>query len=425
MEIGLVLLISFLVLIFLGVPIAYGMGISALIGLILGGYPLEILPNMVTSGTSGYTLIAIPYFVLAGNLMNSGGITNRIFDFANATIGHVKGGLAQVNVFASMIFSGISGAASSDAAGLGIIEIEAMTEKGYDRSFSTAITLASSVVGPIIPPSIPFLIYAMLANVSISKLFIAGLIPGILIGLILMITNYLIYKSGKYKMPEPEPFEVGRLVDTFKRGFLALLAPIILVSCMITGIATATETGIIAATYSLVVGLIYKELTMEGFIKSLKASVYSAALIMFLIGVGKSVGWVFTVERIPAMVSEYLFNLTTNKYIMLFLINAFLIFLGMVLDGMSIKLIMIPILLPIIDMIGVDRLQFGVIMTMNSLIGYTTPPVGTGLFIMSSITDLPIHKVVSAFMMYYIPILIALILITLIPALTMWLPSFM
>lgn len=425
MEVGIILLVSFLILIIIGIPIAYAMGISTLIGLLMGNYPIEILPSMVTSGTSGYTLIAIPYFVLAGNLMNSGGITNRIFDFANALIGHVKGGLAQVNVLASMIFSGISGTAASDAAGLGLVEIEAMTDKGYDKSFSTAVTLASSVIGPIIPPSIPFLIYAMLANVSISKLFIAGIIPGIMVGFILMATNYYLYKSGKVKMPEPEPFDLGKLVRTFKNGFFALLAPIILITCMLSGVVTATETGIIAAFYSFIVGLIYKELTWQGIVKALKLTVYSAALILFLVGVGKSIGWVCTAERIPAMASQYLFNLTTNKYIMLFIVNVFLIILGMVLDGMSIKLIMIPILLPIMDMIGVDRLQFGVIMTLNSLIGYSTPPVGTGLFIMSSITDLPLTKVVKSFIPYYIPLIISLILISSIPCITMWLPSLM
>jgi tripartite ATP-independent transporter DctM subunit len=422
-EIGLILLVTFLGLIFLGLPIAYSMGISALVGLVLGNYPIEILPDMVTSGTSGYTLIAIPYFVLAGNLMNFGGITHRIFDFSNAAIGHIKGGLAQVNVLASMIFSGISGTASADAAGLGLVEIEAMTDKGYDKSFATAVTLASSVIGPVIPPSVPFLIYAMLANVSIARLFIAGIIPGVMVGIILMLTNYYLYKSGRVVMPDPEPYDSSKLVSTFKNGFFALLAPIVLLSSIMSGFVTPTEAGIIAVVYSVLVGLIYKELSWDGVKNALRQTVYSAALIMFLVGMGKSIGWVSTIERIPAMTSDFLFALTTNKFLMLIIVNLFLILLGMVLDGMSIKLIMIPILLPIMDMIGVDRIQFGVIMTFNSLVGYSTPPVGVGLFIMSSITDLPLTKVIKAFMPYYVPLIISLLLVTFIPWITMWLPS--
>ncbi len=411
MSIGVVLLVSFLLLIMLGVPIAYSMGISALIGMLLGHYPLEVLPDMVTSGTSGYTLIAIPYFVLAGNLMNSGGITRRIFDFSNAAIGHIKGGLAQVNVLASMIFSGISGTASADAAGLGLVEIEAMTDRGYPRPFSTAITLASSVIGPVIPPSVPFLIYAMLANVSIARLFIAGIVPGVMVGIILMLTNYLLYKSGRVAMPEPEPYNAGELKRTFREGFFALLAPLVLLGSITSGFVTPTEAGIIAVVYSVLVGFIYRELSWEGIKNSLKNTVYSAALIMFLMGMGKSLGWISTIERIPAITSQFLFSLTESKYLMLLLVNFVLIILGMVLDGMSIKLIMIPILLP------------GVIMTFNSLIGYSTPPVGVGLFIMSSITELPLTKVIKAFWPYYLPLLISLLLVTFLPVLTMGLPN--
>ncbi len=423
MTLGLVLLISFLVMIFIGFPIAYSMGISALIGLVLGDYPISVLPDMVTSGTSGYTLIAIPYFVFAGNLMNSGGITKRIFDFSNAAIGHIKGGLAQVNVLASMIFSGISGTASADAAGLGLVEIEAMTDKGYDRPFSTAVTLASSVIGPVIPPSVPFLIYAMLSNVSIARLFVAGIVPGVMVGFILMVTNYVLYKSGSVIMPEPEPFDSGLLVKTFREGFFALLAPIVLIGSIMSGFVTPTEAGIIAVVYSILVGLIYRELTWPGLLSALRSTVFSAALIMFLIGMGKSIGWVITIERIPEMTSRFLFTLTTNRILMLIIVNLFLTVLGMILDGMSIKLIMRPILLPIMDMIGVDRVQFGVIMTLNSLVGYSTPPVGMGLFIMSSITDLPMTQVIKSFWPYYIPLAISLLLVTFVPVLTLWLPG--
>lgn len=423
MAIGLLLLLGFLFLIAFGLPITISMGIASLFALIIGNYPVEVLPLMIIRGTSNYTLIAIPYFILAGNLMNSAGITKRIFNFASALSGHLKGGLAQVNVVSSMIFAGISGTAVSDAAGLGIVEIKAMTDEGYDKPFSVAVTLASSVIGPIIPPSVPFLVFAMLANVSVAKLFIAGLIPGILVGLALIITNYYFAARGKIKMPEPIPFSMKRLIKTFKDGFFALLAPIVLIGGIMTGFVTATEAGILAVVYCLFVGLIYKELTWKSFLEALKSTIFSSALIMFLIGVGKIVGWIITSERLTILAFDFLFSLTSSGTILIIIILVFLLLLGMVIDGVTITLIMVPILLPIIDAIGMDRLQFGVVENLVGLIGYATPPVGVGLFVMSSITDLTIPQVTKAFLPFFIPLMIALILITFIPGLTMFLPN--
>lgn len=423
METGLLLVVSLLLLIAIGIPISFAMGMSALLGLILGGFKLETLPLMIQNGAGNISLIAIPYFVLAGNIMNSAGITKRIFNFAHAIIGFMRGGLAQVNVLSSMIFAGISGTASADAAGLGLIEIEAMTKKGYDKPFSVAITLASSVIGPIIPPSVSFIIYAMLAQVSVGKLFIAGIIPGISIGLVLMIGNYIIARSGKITIPEPEKFDPREVLRTFREGFFALLAPAILLYGILSGIVTATETGIIAVVYSFIVGLIYKELTLQNLVKAIKATIIATAVIMYMIGMGLSIGWVATIEQLPQAASTALLGLTQNKYILLLVINALLLVLGCFLDGNTIKLIMIPLLLPIIDTLGVDRIHFGVITTFNALIGYTTPPVGVGLFVMSSITDLKLNQVVKAFKPFYVMLLICLLLVTYIPALTLWLPS--
>jgi tripartite ATP-independent transporter DctM subunit len=382
-----------------------------------------MLPLMLQSGAGNYTLIAIPYFVLAGNIMNSAGITHKIFDFANALVGFMKGGLAQVNVLASMIFSGISGTATADAAGLGLVEIEAMVKKGYDKPFSVAITLASSIIGPIIPPSVSFIIYAMLAQVSVAKLFVAGIIPGVLVGLTLMATNYYIAKKGIVAMPEPDKFELLEVWKTFRGGFFAIMAPVILLAGILSGVVTATETGIIAVVYSILVGLIYKDLTWKGLIDSIISTIISTAVIMYMIGMGKAIGWVITREQLPQLASSVLFGITQNKYIMLLIINILLLILGCFLDGNTIKLIMIPLLLPIIDALAVDRIQFGVITTLNALIGITTPPVGIGLFIMCSITDLKMTQVVKAFLPYYLPMLISLILITYLPFLTTWLPS--
>jgi tripartite ATP-independent transporter DctM subunit len=423
MNVGIALITSFLGFICLGIPISFAMGISTMLGLLLGGFKLEMLPLMIQNGAGNISLIAIPYFVLAGNIMNSAGITSRLFNFANATIGFMRGGLAQVNVLASMIFAGISGTATADAAGLGLIEIDAMTKKGYDKPFSVAITLASSVIGPIIPPSVSFIIYAMLAQVSVGKLFIAGIVPGVCVGIVLMIGNYIIAKRGRIAIPEPEKFDPREIVRTFKEGFFALLAPAILLYGLLSGIVTATETGIIAVVYSLIVGMIYKELTPANFREALVSTIKSTAVIMYMIGMGLAIGWLATIEQLPQLASSALLGLTQNKYLMLLIINVILLILGMFLDGNTIKLIMIPLLLPIIDTLGVDRIQFGVITTINALIGMTTPPVGVGLFVMSSITDLKITQVVRAFGPFYLQLLICLFLVTYVPALTLWLPS--
>lgn len=420
---GIVLFAVFFFLLLFGMPITMAMGIGTLAALLTGGYALEVLPLMITKGTSNFTLLAIPYFVLAGNLMNFGGVTTRIFDWADALVGHMKSGLAQVNVISSVVFSGISGTATADAAGLGLIEINAMVKKGYDKAFSAAVTLASSVIGPIIPPSVCFLIYAQLASVSVARMFIAGMLPGLVIAGLLMVMDRILYDSGKIQMPPPEPFSLKRLVDKTKGGFLALMAPIVLLVSISSGVVTSTEAGIIAIVYSFFAGFVYKDLNLKNILFTLEQTIISTSLIMFLIGMGTAVGWVTTAEKIPLYMTNFLLGVSTNKYVVLLLINLILLILGCVIDGTTIQLIMVPILLPIIDQLGVDRVQFGVIQVYNCLIGMSTPPVGTGLFIMTSITDLKMPQMVKAFLPFFIPLVLALLIITFVPAVTLFLPG--
>lgn len=423
MVIGSIMLLTFLALILLGIPVSICMGLSTLTACLAGGYDIQTLPLMVLRGVDSFTLMAIPFFIIAGNLLNVGGITQRIFDFSNTMVGHITGGLAQVNVLASMIFSGISGTAVGDAAGLGVIEMDAMTKRGYDKKFSAAITLASSVIGPIIPPSVPFVIYAVIAEVSIAKLFLAGVVPGFVIGAALMTANYVMAKAGLVKVPEPQPFEIKKAWGSFKDGILALLAPIIILGGMTAGVVTPTEAGLLAVMYALLVGLIYRELTWQNIFAALRTGLYSSVGIMVLIGFGYAMGWVVSIERLPVIMADSFLSFTDNKYTLLFMINVLLLLLGMVIEGIPIKLILLPILLPIIDSFGIDRIHFGVLMTCNTLIGLATPPVGLGLFVMSSITDLEISDIVKAILPFYIPLLAALALITYFPTFTLWLPG--
>ena len=286
MIFGLTMFIVFLVLLLIGFPVSFSMIISTLIALFMGGYSLEVFTTQVIEGIKGYTLLAVPLFILAGNLMNSAGITQRIFDFSVAIVGFIRGGLAQVNILASVIFSGISGTAVGDQAGLGAIEMRAMVEKGYSKPYSAALVLASSVIGAIIPPSVPLIVYAYLAEVSVERLFVAGIVPGLLIALTLGIYVYFQVSTGRVQAPDPEPFEWKTVGQTIKDGFFALMAPVVILGGMLGGLVTPTEAGAIAAVYAIICAAIYKELTFENLKGGFIASVGSTALIKFLVGVG-------------------------------------------------------------------------------------------------------------------------------------------
>lgn len=423
MIIGVTMFLIFLLLLAIGFPIAYSMIFASLVALFLGGYSFEVFPIQTVEGIYGYTLLAVPLFILAGNLMNTAGITQRIFEFCVAIIGFVRGGLAQVNILASIIFAGISGTAVGDQAGLGAIEMRAMVEKGYSKGYSASLVLASSVIGGIIPPSVPLIVYAYLAEVSVEQLFIAGIIPGLLIAITLGIFVYTQILSGKTYAPEAAEFKISYVATTFKKGFFALLAPVVILGGMLGGIVTPTEAGAIAAAYALVCAAIYKEFNYKNLKEGFMTSIGSTALIMFMVGVGTAMGWVISAEQLPQLLSSTLLYLTENKYLMLLIINIILLVLGAVMEGIPIKLIMVPILLPIMDELGIDRIHFGIVMSYNLLLGMITPPVGLGLYVISRVGNVKFEEVVKNVIPFYIPLLIALIIITFFPQVTLWLPS--
>ena len=413
----------FLLLMLIGMPVSIAIMLATIIGMLIGGYDLLAVPQFMAAATKSPFLLAIPFFILAANLMNALGITQRIFDFATALAGRLRGGLAQVNVVASMIFAGISGAAVADAAGLGTIEIKAMKDSGYSLEFAAAITLASATIGPIIPPSVMMLIYAIIAGVSPAAMFLAGILPGFLIGLILMITIYIQVTLGLRDCPPPVKFSLKRLIKTSKDGVLSLLSPFIILWGMVSGVVTPTEAGVLAVFYSFLLGFIYRSFNWKVVRKALLDTVKTSSLILYIIAVSSVLAWVMVNEGTAYDIAEWLGKITDNPLILLAIINVFLLILGAILETLPAMLIAVPVLLPAIDALGIDRVHFGIIVIFNLLIGIITPPMGIGLYILAAISGVRVDRLVIASIPYMITLIIALIAITYIPILTLYLPE--
>jgi tripartite ATP-independent transporter DctM subunit len=420
---GLALLVLFLLLIALGIPISMSMGLATVLTLIISGNTdfFFIIPQQMVEGVDSAPLLAIPFFIFAGNLMNASGMTDKIFDFASNLIGHVRGGLAQVNVLASMVFAGVSGAAVADCAGLGTVEIKAMVQRGYSRSFSAAITAASSAVGPIIPPSIPLVIYAYIAETSVGRMFLGGVIPGVVIGLSLMLTNYIL--SYRHNFPRMERASLRKIIRTAVDGAVALVAPIIIVGSILTGIVTATESGVLASAYALLVGILYGNLSLRSLWGALYDSMIVTTVIMFIIAFATAMGWLFAYEQIPLSIADAMVSLTANKYMFLLILIVFLLMIGCVIEGIPAMLITLPLLLPIADHFGIDRVHFGLIVVYGILIGIVTPPMGIALYIMVEVADVKFEDMVVAVLPYLIPLIGVLLLITYVPQVTLFLPN--
>jgi tripartite ATP-independent transporter DctM subunit len=403
--------------------VAIAIGLATCIAFVFGGYDLLSVPQQMANSTKTVSLLAIPFFILAGNMMNALGVTKKIFDFASNVVGSIKGGLAQVNVLASMIFAGISGAALADAAGLGTIEIKAMKEAGYDESFSAAVTACSATIGPIIPPSVMMIIYAIIANVSIAEMFLAGVLPGILIGLFLMAFIYYRVTTGKQVCPPPLKWSMRRLLGSIRDGLLALLAPAIIIWGMVGGVVTPTEAGILAAVYSLILGFIFRTIRLRVLVSIIHESVIATALIMYIIAISTAMSWLITIEGTPIVVAKWLAGLTSNKFMILIIINLFLLLLGAILETLPALLISVPILMPVVAQFDVDPVHFGVIVVFNLLIGIITPPMGIGLFVMIAVSGVSFEALVKACMPFLIALIASLIVITFVPQLSLFFPE--
>lgn len=411
-------------LMMLGMPIAVAMGLSAAIIMLFMGGPdlLVMFPQRLYSATTSFPLLAIPFFILAGNLMNTGGMTYRIFDFAHLFVGRVRGGLAHVNVIGSMLFAGMSGSAVADAMGLGTVEIAAMKKAGYSARYAAAITCASSTIGPIIPPSIPFVIYGSLAEVSVGALFLGGIVPGVLMGVGMMVA--IAIRSRQLDLPRsaswPHWCEALRVAG---EALPALLTPAIIMGGILTGVFTPTEASVVAAIYALLLGLFYyRELRIEHLGEILLTTGRQTAQVMFIIAAAGAFGWVLVQQQIPNLIINAVLSLADRPWMILLLANVVLLILGMFIEGIAIMIMVFPIFVPLMAKIGVDPVHFGIVMTLNLMIGLLTPPVGLCLYVVSDISKVPMAELVVEMWPYFLALLAVLGLVTFVPGFTMFLP---
>jgi tripartite ATP-independent transporter DctM subunit len=413
--------IIWMLLLLLGMPIFFSLGLISLFYLMSHHEILLSVPQRLTMTADSFPLLAAPFFILMGNFMNTAGVTRRIFNFANCLVGHIKGGLGHANVVASMIFAGMSGAAVADAAGLGTIEIEAMKEGGYDVDFSAAITAASSTIGPIIPPSLPMIIYGVLANTSVGGLFIGGIVPGALMALSLMVYVY-IYARNKNYPHHPFP-KFREFFKAFQEAFLSLLTPVILLGGIFSGIFTPTEAAAVAAFYALLLGFFYRELKLADLPGIILHTIETNAVVMALVMTASLFGWVITRAQVPQMMGKFLIGISTNPLVILLILDLFLLFVGCFMEAIAAQMILIPILLPVVLRLGISPIHFGVIMVLNLMIGTLTPPIGVVLYVTARVADISFERIAKTTFPFLIPLLVVLLLITIFPKLVLFLPS--
>jgi tripartite ATP-independent transporter DctM subunit len=418
-----VLFLSALLLIIIGAPVAAALGGGSLIFIMVTGQvpDLVVLHRMV-GGVDSFPLLAVPFFILAGNLMNSSGITSRIFEFAKAVVGWLPGGLGHVNVGASVVFAGMSGAAVADAGGLGSIEIKAMKDAGYDTEFSVGITAASSTIGPIIPPSLPMVIYGVLASASIGKLFAAGLVPGLMMAAALMVMIAVMARKRNY--PVDSRFRFGNLAIRTKEAFLSLMTPVIVAGGIITGILTPTEAAIAAAAYALFLGLaVYRTLNLKRLGAVSLQTIETTAVVLFVVAAASIFAWILTSNNIATGLAAYLTGITESKAILTLVILLVLMVVGCFMETIAAMIILVPVLLPVAVQFGFDPTHFGVIVVLTLMISLLTPPVGVVLYVLSSISGLSFERCVTATAPFLLPLVIVLLLVAFFPGLSLWLPN--
>ncbi|MBT9371748.1 TRAP transporter large permease [Rhizobium sp. CSW-27] len=456
---------SFIGFMLVGVPVAIAMAVASVLYLIFYGVAPDIIAaQRMIAGVESFPLLAVPFFILAGNLMNTAGVTGRIYAFAVALVGWMKGGLAQVNIIGSVIFSGMSGTALADAAGIGTIEIKAMKDHGYPVEAAVGVTAASATLGPIFPPSLPFVIYGMMANVSIGALFMAGIVPGVVMTVLMMLTVALFaYRRG---WGSDSPFEIRRLLSASLEvvivlsfpvavyllmaaglsmnlavglalvvllaldwyfdfsAVMALMTPVILIGGMTMGWFTPTEAAVAAVLWSLFLGLVrYRTMTFASLARSTFDTIETTASVLFIVTAASIFAWLLTVSQAAQLLSDAILSITTNKWVFLLLVNLLMLFIGCFLDTIAAISILVPILLPLVAKFGIDPVHFGLIMTLNLMIGLLHPPLGMVLFVLSRVAKLSVERTTMAILPWLVPLFVALLLITFVPSITLWLPK--
>jgi len=455
----------FLGLLATGLPVAIAMaGASLLYVLLAGNTPPFVVIHRMISGIDSFPLLAVPFFILAGNLMNNAGVTNRIYNYALALVGWLKGGLGHVNVLGSVVFAGMSGTAIADAAGLGTIEIKAMRDHGYSSEFSVGVTAASATLGPIIPPSLPFVIYGMMANVSVGALFLGGILPGALMAILMMATvAWFAHKNGwggdvkfdrgriaraliETTVVAGWPLVIWLLVDmglpaqptvilalvllfAADRWFgfeavLPILTPVLLIGGMSTGIFTPTEGAIAASVWALFLGLFwYRTLTLKSFVKVCLDTVETTSTVLFIVAAASIFGWMLTATGVTSAISAWVLGFTREPWLFLLLANLLMLFVGCFLEPVAAITILVPILVPICQQLGIDLVHFGVVMVLNLMIGLLHPPMGMVLFVLARVAKLSVERTTVAILPWLIPLLISLAILTYIPSVVLWLPK--
>lgn len=422
-----VFLLGLILLFLMGFGAPYAIGLISIVVLImtrgLTNVPLDMVATKLAFSANNFTLLAIPFFLLAGKLMNTGSITMRIFRFCNTLIGWIPGGLGHANVLASIVFAGMSGSAVADAAGLGTIEIKAMEKEGFDTDFSAAVTAASSTIGPIIPPSIPLIVFGVSAgSVSIAKLLIGGVLPGLLVGICLSVMVYIFAVKRKY--PRSKFPTWRRLWDDFRHAFWPLLTPVILIGGILSGIFTPTEGAAVASLYAFILTMfIYREISWKDFALILRDTAKESASIMFIVCASSLYGYLLTRTQLPTLFMNMIFSVTESKILILLLLNVFFLVIGCFMETNAALIILVPILAPMATALNIDMLHLGVMIVLNLMIGLLTPPVGMCLYATAKVANIPLDRMIKAMAPFYIPLVIALLLVTFCPGIVTWLPN--
>ncbi len=419
---GFLVIGAFLALFMLGFPVVLAIAIPCAVYMLTNGLPLDLIAQRTLYALDSFPLVAVPVFLFVGSLMNSAGISKHIYKFADTAVGRLPGGLAQVNIFGSLIFAGMSGSALADIGGLGRIEIDAMRQKGFNAGFASAVTCSSAIVGPIFPPSIPLIIYGTVTGVSVIQLLLGGILPALVcVAMLMAMTGYLAVKR-KYPRAERWP-SWAELWRDFKPALPAILAPVILIAGMLAGFFTPTEIASVTVAYALLVSaLFYRELTVKGLLEAAFETIGASAGILLIVAVAALFGWILSVEAVPQQLTQAMLSISTNPHVLLFMVNLLLLVVGMFLDSTTAILVIAPIIAKPLVAAGVDPVHLGMVVVFNLMIGLLTPPMGLALFLVADIAKVTMKEVLREMLPYYVPLIATLLLITYVPAITTWIP---